>query len=215
MFKKSRSPWGRVDHHSPIGDLGFHHHSTPGHGGIYVPPSMLAKMPAPYRNSDGWYEEDCEWAKVALSFPSGISERELDQARKTAINWFPKEFMQVTGISLNPEDSSTLAKELFHSVNQNNFIVICAMGSGPCFSSQGRIDIPEGMVGCHAVKGGHNDTGSYAESDTRWALVSSAEYDTRSIHGFVLQDHHATWPTTAEVCRKSQLIASIKARFAA
>jgi hypothetical protein len=209
MHKKSYSPWGKVDGHTPFGDLGLYHHSTPSHGGIYVPDEMLARMPAPYRDGN-WYEEDCEWAKVALSFPSGVTDEDLECARKTAINWFPHEFMKVTGETLAKEQSHVLMEEHLREYAKDKHVVVSAWGSW----YKDRSPIPDGMVGCFAVLGGRNERGGYDESTGRYFLVPAAEYDTRTSFGFIIEKDHPAWPAAGEPiqpARKSRVIDSAAA----
>lgn len=195
-FRKEHSPWGKVDGHTPLGDLGFLHHSTPSHGGIYVPTEMLRRMPKPYR-SGHWYEEDCEWAKVALSFPSGLSERDLERARNTAINWFPHEYMAVTGETIAPEQSHVLTQERMRELAKDKLVVISAWGSW----CKDRAAIPDGWVGCYAVLGGRNKQGQYDEKTGRYLLVPDAEYKLRTSFGFIIEKDYPAWPPAGEEVR--------------
>ena len=49
--------------------------STASHGGYYVPKGIVSRIPAHRQAAAAryapplWYEEDCEWASVALAFP--------------------------------------------------------------------------------------------------------------------------------------------------
>jgi hypothetical protein len=194
MHKKPHSPWGKVDGHCPFGDLGLHHHSTPGHGGIYVPDEMLARMPAPYRDGN-WYEEDCEWAKVALSFPSGLTAKQLECARNTAINWFPHEFMQVTGETLRNEQSHVLMREHLRDYCKDKHVVVSATCGTPF---NGYAPVPKGWVGCFAVLGGRDDRGGYDDSTARYLLISEAEYATRTSFGFIIEKDYPAWPLAGE-----------------
>jgi hypothetical protein len=58
------SPWGLIDSALPLGPDAIAV-STPSHGGIWVSPSGMAKIPQPLRataySGDGWFEEDCDW----------------------------------------------------------------------------------------------------------------------------------------------------------
>ena len=67
------TPWGRADSQRQIAP-GITWYSTPSHGGFYLHRDRIAAMPAVYRDrptfaGPGWYEEDCDWCLVALSFP--------------------------------------------------------------------------------------------------------------------------------------------------
>lgn len=82
------TPWGRSDHQRRYGKAPRYvvFYGTPSHGGFLVASDMLAKMPAglaavkTFAGSDvygRWYEEDCDWAIVALAFPDLFSEPEV------------------------------------------------------------------------------------------------------------------------------------------
>jgi len=55
------SPWGEIQETKHIG-TGLIMVSTARHGGIWVAPEQLKRMPEHIRSHDGWYEEDCEVA---------------------------------------------------------------------------------------------------------------------------------------------------------
>lgn len=82
------TPWGRADFQI-VYAAGITFFSTPSHGGFYVSPTLRNAMPEPYRShppfcrQPGWYEEDCDWAVVALSFPQFFSPEELEAASRT------------------------------------------------------------------------------------------------------------------------------------
>ncbi|MDQ2067085.1 hypothetical protein Q9295_11920 [Xinfangfangia sp. CPCC 101601] len=50
-------------------DEGVLCHSTAGHGGFQLAPEQHARVHPLLRSSSGFYEEDAEWAAVALAFP--------------------------------------------------------------------------------------------------------------------------------------------------
>jgi hypothetical protein len=58
------SPWGTIDGVTPLGPEAVSV-TTPSHGGIWVTPAALAKIPEPLRataySGGGWFEEDCDW----------------------------------------------------------------------------------------------------------------------------------------------------------
>ncbi|HYN78754.1 MAG TPA: hypothetical protein VES73_13295 [Lamprocystis sp. (in: g-proteobacteria)] len=66
--------------------------STDSHGGIHVTDKRLAEMPQVIRNLDpfagrGWYEEDCDWALVAMAFPEHFSGEHCKLAITTVHRW--------------------------------------------------------------------------------------------------------------------------------
>lgn len=73
------TPWGKADFATVFGD-GITFYSTPGHGGFRLSPErnaeLLRKFPGfrTFSGAVGWYEEDCDWAAVALAFPEAFPE---------------------------------------------------------------------------------------------------------------------------------------------
>lgn len=70
-----QTPWGPAQHSTEYGD-GIIKYGTAGHGGIKVPDELNQKIPSALRVKDGWYEEDCDWAIVAVSFPGYFTDRD-------------------------------------------------------------------------------------------------------------------------------------------
>jgi hypothetical protein len=104
MSKKttlSATPWGapqsidwvRGDHQTREG-FGIAFVSTASHGGFYVDPALLSRVPLAWRQVSfngnamrGWFEEDCDWAMVALIFKDCFTPEEIALARKIATAW--------------------------------------------------------------------------------------------------------------------------------
>lgn len=85
------TPWGKSQQKDVLVP-GITYYSTASHGGYYVSKAVRAVMPKQYVNADGWYEEDCEWSKVALSFPHLFTEAIAKIASDTYNAWCkPKE----------------------------------------------------------------------------------------------------------------------------
>lgn len=85
MKEGSASPWGPIQTVTKLAD-GIVSVTTASHGGICVSPSLLAKMPVkstPY-SEGGWFEEDCDWALVALCFPYAFTPGSVEYAKKLA-----------------------------------------------------------------------------------------------------------------------------------
>jgi hypothetical protein len=61
MREGQSSPWGSIQHVERLAP-GVWSASTAGHGGIKLSPARNKAIPAAARTSDGWYEEDCQWA---------------------------------------------------------------------------------------------------------------------------------------------------------
>lgn len=93
MRQHTNTPWGIADNVKDVaGDGTVVAVSTAGHGGIGVHTSRT--MPAYFRSQalrSGdwlWFEEDCDWAIPALSFPD-LFPKDQDSAKKTLCNWHP------------------------------------------------------------------------------------------------------------------------------
>jgi hypothetical protein len=75
------SPWGEVQGSEQIAH-GIRQVFTAGHGGVVVSPTRMRQMPAPLadvgrrlpgRAGYGYFEEDCDWAAVAVAFPDAYA----------------------------------------------------------------------------------------------------------------------------------------------
>ena len=87
------TPWGIADNIEGRGE-GVAFVSTPGHGGFKVNASENRRIPRAWQKASfnlqglqGWYEEDCDWCMVALTFPQYFSEDELKAAQSTFDHW--------------------------------------------------------------------------------------------------------------------------------
>jgi hypothetical protein len=81
----------------------------------------------------------------------------------------------------NPECTAAYAirdQQIFRRDHANSLIVVSAYGSWASW-------VPKGFVGCHAYVGGRGERGQ-TKGQGRAFLVSAAEYDVRSQHGFVI-----------------------------
>jgi len=87
------SPWGAIDGVTPLGPEAVSV-TTPSHGGIWVTPAALARIPEPLRataySGGGWFEEDCDWCIPYLALalhrfdgPQDRQDRVLAAARRT------------------------------------------------------------------------------------------------------------------------------------
>ena len=113
------TPWGQSQHQKKYAD-GIVMYSTASHGGFHLSEKRIAEMPEPYRNVGWpWYEEDCDWCKVVLSFPQYFSVEDREAAKRTAIRWYPHEYMKVTGEIVTPMESLKLRQEI-HERNGGN-----------------------------------------------------------------------------------------------
>ena len=92
------SPWGRIQNAYTVAD-GIFLVSTAGHGGAKLDRKRNAQVPKPWRSKGGWYEEDCDWAIVALTFPEEPyfaevvgpdDQTRVDYARSSARHYNPE-----------------------------------------------------------------------------------------------------------------------------
>lgn len=84
---KMMTPWGMSDRATAYG-AGITFYGTPSHGGFHLDEATNAEVPA-YLRADtfnkqgerGWYEEDCDWAIVAVVFPDRFLPENVARAK--------------------------------------------------------------------------------------------------------------------------------------
>ena len=119
QYKYKRSPWGQVDFQHIIAE-GIVSVCTPSHGGLKLDARRQAIMPAGMRTDDGWYEEDCEWAKVFVVFRRHILDycrahpddpntpytlTSIERAPESLKNWYPEQYERWFGCQIPPGES--------------------------------------------------------------------------------------------------------------
>lgn len=163
-----RSPWGKIDHAVERAP-GIVEVSTPGHGGIKLSPERNRAMPESVRRSGGWYEEDVDWSLVVMVFPEAFTSGQVSAARDTARHWLPERYMALTGETLTPETSRTLARRAFEAETNDRFVVRSASSFTP--SDTVRVS-------------------AFRASDATWKafLVDADEYAARGRFGFVVDE---------------------------
>lgn len=170
-----RTPWGAADDAIRYGD-GIVLYGTPSHGGFRLDEAAQDRVHPALRSRGGWYEEDCEAAVVAHTFPHLFTTYERQKARRTLIDWTPYAFMKATGETIATQDSRGLRQEAFADTNRERWVVTSAL------TCEGDPD----TVRCHAKLGG--DRGN---AETRIFLVPADEYAARGPFGFVVDvDRH-------------------------
>jgi hypothetical protein len=75
------TPWGRAETARSQGE-GVVFYATPSHGGFRLDVQRNERIPERWRNESRWYEEDWQWAKVAVTFPEFFASDDLDTARQ-------------------------------------------------------------------------------------------------------------------------------------
>lgn len=197
------TPWGSADQRIEVAE-GIVRFYTPSHGGYWLSKERVATMPGVLRRATrdlsrcdgGWYEEDCEWCFVALSFPQYFSADDLEAADKTMRDWHPDVWEVFRGVTLLPGQSAQKDEQAFLSKHSGDQIVIAAFGSW----AEG---VPDGLVGVMATLGG--DRSESARRSATWWLVPEAEYNSRRF-AFVIDParHQKITPLTGESARKNK-----------
>jgi hypothetical protein len=91
------TPWGRSQAIEKVGE-GIQFVSTASHGGYVLDAERNAKIPYAWRKASfnenglrGFYEEDCDWTMVALTFPEYFSQftGALEEATKLLKHFYP------------------------------------------------------------------------------------------------------------------------------
>jgi hypothetical protein len=158
------TPWGTADYSKKYG-TGVMFYGTPSHGGFHLTAKRNALVNAAWRRADGWYEEDCDWAIVALTFPELFTTEDIASAHSSAKNWRPDGYTAVFGVPVDPTESSVLRDRAFAKAHENDFVTVAAWGDW----AEG---VPEGMVGVVATRGGSRKPGA----EEKWFLVPADEY---------------------------------------
>jgi hypothetical protein len=166
---KVPTPWGCSDFSCRYAE-GVVRHSAPSHGGFQLDATRDALVHPAYRNGDGWDEEDCQWSKVAATFPNLFTGYERRCAHQTLRNSEPDAYELVNGVSLAPGESHVKDERKFERDHASDWIVISALPSAE------RRD----FVDCVATIGGKRES----KSERRF-LVPSDEYEVGRF-GFVI-----------------------------
>lgn len=166
---RRETPWGRAQQSRLYGE-GVIAHSTAGHGGFHLDAARNALVDRRWRNRDGWYEEDSEWAIVAATFPELFTTSERASAEDTLRNSEPDAYEAIRGVILEPGQSRVKDQRRFNQDHATDWIVVAAINSS----------LEAGFVECVATLGGDR-----ASRDERRFLVAAAEYEIGPF-GFVI-----------------------------
>ncbi|WP_298193090.1 hypothetical protein [Novosphingobium sp.] len=172
------TPWG-LSQGATIYAEGVVCHSTASHGGFKLDRTRNAALHPALRLKGGWYEEDGDWARVAVGYPDLFTDREKRSADRTLRDWVPDAWEAVHGRALGIEESFTRDRQRFAREHADDWVVISAVTSRQY----------PGFVETIAALGGHRDG-----SDKRAWLVPVQEYSAGR-NGFVIDPaRHAPIP---------------------
>lgn len=163
------TPWG-MSQGATIYAEGIVFHSTASHGGFKLDRARNAALHPALRISGGWYEEDGDWARVAIGYPDLFTDREKAQADRTLRDWEPEAWEAVHGRILTAEESFARDRQRFERKHADDWVVIAAT----------RSDRHPGFVETVAALGGRRD-----RDERRQFLVAKDEY-VMGRHGFVI-----------------------------
>lgn len=163
------TPWGMAQVSRQFAD-GIILHSTASHGGFHLAENANATIHPLFRNDDGFYEEDCEWAKVAHAFPQLFTAYERRLADRTLRDTCPDAYERVMSVTLKDGQSHIRDRQEFEKRHRNDWVVIAALN----------FDHKPGFVECIATLGGIR-----GETGERRFLVPGSDY-TIGRHGFVI-----------------------------
>lgn len=155
------TPWG-VSQGATIYADGVVSHHTASHGGFHLTADRNTKVHPMLRSSDGFYEEDCCWAAVAMTFPALFTAYERRVAEKTLKDGEPDAWETITGIVLAPGESHEKDRRGFEAAHADAWIVISAL----------RSDHHPDMTEVIATRGGKREL----HTEERRFLVTASEY---------------------------------------
>ena len=164
------TPWGMSQGVTSY-DEGIECHTTAEHGGFRLSPERNGMVHPRWRSQGGWYEEDCGWAIVAITFPELFTAQERRHAERTIKDIWPDEWEAIFDVVLGPGESVEKDRRRFHESHASDWIVTAAITSSH----------HPGMVECVATLGGKRDPGI----EERRFLVPKAEYEVGRF-GFVI-----------------------------
>lgn len=163
------TPWGPSQQATVYGD-GVICYETASHGGFHLDQARNLAMHPALRLDESWYEEDCDWARVATGYPDLFTDSEKAAAKKTLRDWYPDAWEGFYDRVLTPEESFLRDREAFARCHAADWVVIAAS----------RSDEHPGFVAVTAACGGRR-----GDAEARNFLVPASEYAIGR-HGFVI-----------------------------
>lgn len=170
IFTRVDTPWG-MSQRTTVYAEGIECHSAAGHGGFKLSAERNREVHPLLRSKCGFYEEDCAWAIVAITFPHLFTAFECRCAERSIKDWWPDAWETIFGTTLAPGESHVKDRRAFEAVHADDWIVISAL----------RSDHHPGMTEVIATRGGRRDP----DAEERRFLVPSAEYEPGRF-GFVI-----------------------------
>lgn len=160
-YSRAHTPWG-ASQGATVYAEGVTLHSTSGHGGIKLSAARNRKVHPMLRSKGGWYEEDAEWAIVAITFPHLFTAFERRCAERTVKDSWPDAWEAIFGTILLPGESHEKDRRAFEAAHVQDWIVASAITSKH----------EPGFVEVVATLGGKRGPGT----EERRFLVPSEEY---------------------------------------
>ncbi len=173
------TPWG-PSQGATIYAEGVVAHTTARHGGFKLSRERDTEVDPKLRGDGGWYEEDDQWAIVAITFPELFTTYERKLADRTFRDKWPEEWERLWGRALQPGESRRKDQQAFERENSSHWIVVSAL----------RSDHHAEMTEVIAVLGGKQ----HYHAEERRFLVPNEEYSHRGGFGFVIDEaRHAAY----------------------
>ena len=120
--------WGRSQHAKLYAD-GVVLHYTSSHGGFHLSHERNVLVDPMLRDSHGYYEEDCHWSAVALTFPHLFTSYERSRAERCVKDSWPDAWEKISGTVLGPGESHEKDRRAFAAAHANDWVVISAITS--------------------------------------------------------------------------------------
>jgi hypothetical protein len=187
MRSSANTPWGAAQGATAYAE-GIVEYATASHGGFHLSPVRNAAVHPTLRSEGGWYEEDCDWAAVAITFPDLFTGFERRCAETTLKDWFPDAWEAIFEAILGPGDSYQKDRRAFAAAHAADWVVISAI----------RASHHAPMVEVVATLGGRRDP----RAEERRFLVPSTEYEVDRSFGFVVDPaRHAACDGVCDAAR--------------
>ena len=166
------TPWG-ASQGATVYAEGVTAHSTAGHGGFMLSAEQNRKVHPLLRSKSGWYEEDAEWAIVAITLLHLFTAFERRCAERTIKDSWPDAWETIFGAILQPGESYEKDRRAFVQAHARDWIVVSAITSKHA----------PGFVETVATPGDKRGPGT----EERRFLVPSDEYQVGRF-GFVIDE---------------------------